>query len=161
MSFPASLCTLWDDGHIAEGDGGHLQPWPAGHQLAFSVQGNRSQGPGVTGSLGTAPQYLPLTQLSTQKLRWMALTGLGVDGRLLDSGEGQDTQWMGMMDSYLLLPFPQLSLQPMGRVQPVTFLLFVLQNKLQKAEHREPAGISWADIYFDSGFSLPASFLGT
>lgn len=134
------MCTLWDDGHVAEGDGGHLQPRPTGHQLAFSVQGN------------------------VQKLRWTALSRLGVDGRLLDWGRGRGTQWMGMVDSPLsaaLPPPPQLSLQPMGRVQPVTFVLFVLQNKLQKAEREEPAGISWADIYFDSGFSLPASFLGT
>lgn len=86
--------------------------------------------------------------------RWQA-SGLG-------EGAGHPVDGNGRFSSVCCpTPPPQLSLQPMGRVQPVTFVLFVLQNKLQKAEREEPAGISWADIYFDSGFSLPASFLGT
>lgn len=65
------------------------------------------------------------------------MTGLGVDSRLLDSGEGMGRPVDGN-DGFLSVccPSPQLTLQPMGRVQPVTFLLFVLQNKLQKAEQR-------------------------
>lgn len=34
----ADAGALGNDRHVSEGDGGHLQPGPAGHQLAFSVR---------------------------------------------------------------------------------------------------------------------------
>lgn len=58
VSSPIRIRTLWDDGHIAQGNRGHLQPRPTGHQLAFSVQGNMSLSQGITVTAGSGAMSL-------------------------------------------------------------------------------------------------------
>lgn len=67
---------------------------------------------------------------------------------------------VGSNDGLLSVPCPssQLFLQPMGRAQPVTFLLFVLQNTLQKAERGEPGAFPGLTFTLTLVSSLPPCF---
>jgi hypothetical protein len=67
---------------------------------------------------------------------------------------GQCTQGAGARGPLCPHPSPiPADLPPLRCCQG--HFLFVLENKLQKPERGEPAGISWADIYFDSGLLPP------